>query len=67
MLYNGFVVKTTAKKIVKGIKKMHSERIRELLEDLGKMSYMDITSETVENIRRKIKMIEYALDEILEA
>lgn len=46
---------------------MHNDRIRELLEDLGKMSYMDITSETVENIRRKIKMLEYALDEILEA
>lgn len=46
---------------------MHSDRIRELLEDLGKMSYMDITSETMENIRRKIKMLEYALDEILEA
>lgn len=46
---------------------MHSDLVRELLEDLGKMSYMDITSETAENIRRKIKMLEYALDEILKA
>ena len=46
---------------------MHSDLIRMLLEDLGKMSYVDITSETAENIRRKIKMIEYALDDILEA
>ena len=46
---------------------MHSDRIKELLEDLGKMSYMDITSETAENIGRKIKMLQYALDDILEA
>lgn len=46
---------------------MHSDLIRMLLEDLGRMSYMDITSETVENIERKIKMLQYALDEILKA
>ena len=46
---------------------MHSDLIRMLLEDLGKMSYVDITSESVENIRRKIKMLEYALENILEA
>ena len=46
---------------------MHSDLIRMLLEDLGRMSYMDITSETAENIKRKIKMLQYALDETLKA